>query len=101
MIILNPGDIMKKYYFISFVTKRLGKEFFDCNVIEEHPFTWLKNSLLETNFKMVLVGWQEISEEEYELYNKDEAVANPDQVVVPQISSLKLISHDPSEDLEC
>lgn len=92
---------MGKYYFISYVTKRLGKEIFDCNVIAEHPFSWLKNTLLETNFKTVLVGWQEISEKEYELYNRDEAIADPCHVVVPQTSPLELISHDPSEDLEC
>lgn len=92
---------MEKYYFISYVTKRLGKEFFDCNVIEEHPFTWLKNTLLETNFKMVLVGWQEISKEEYELYNKEDAVARPDQIVVPPTSPFELVNRDPSEDLEC
>jgi hypothetical protein len=92
---------MRRYYFISYVTKRLGREFFDCNVVEVHPFTWLKNSLLETNFKMVLVGWQEISEEEYEMYNMGETVANPNQIVVPQTSPLELIKHDPSNDLEC
>lgn len=66
---------MREYYFISYVTKRLGREFFESNVVVEHPFTWLKNVLSETNFNTVLVGWQEISEEEYERYNKDETVA--------------------------
>ena len=92
---------MKKYYFISYVTKRLGKEFFDCNVIEVHPFTWLKNSLLETNFKTVLIGWQEISEEEYEMYNKDETEANPNTIAAPQPCPLGLIDQGPSEDLRC
>lgn len=92
---------MKKYYFISYVTKRLGREFFDCDVVEEHPFTWLKNSLLETNFKTVLIGWQEISEEEYEMYNKDETEANPNPIAVPLTSPLGLIKHNPSNDLEC
>ena len=92
---------MKKYYFVSYVTKRFGKEFFHCTVIDEHPFTWLKNSLLETNSKMILVGWQEISEEEYEMYNKDETVIDPNQIVGPQTSPLELINHSPSEDLRC
>lgn len=92
---------MKKHYFVSYVTKRLGKEFFHCTVIDEHPFTWLKNSQLETNSKMVLVWWQAISEEEYEMYNKDETVADPTQIMVPQTSPLELINHGPSHDLRC
>ena len=92
---------MKKYYFISYVTKRLGREFFDCAVVEVHPFTWLKNSLLETNFKTVLIGWQEISEEEYEMYNKDETEANPNPIAAPQTCPLGLIDQGPSEDLRC
>jgi hypothetical protein len=92
---------MGKYYFISYVTKRLGREFFDCDVIEEHPFTWLKTSLLDTNFKRVLVGWQEITREEYELYNNDGAAAHTDQIVEHQTNPLELLNRDPSEDLEC
>lgn len=95
------GDIMEKYYFISYVTKRLGREFFDCSVIEEHPFAWLKTSLFETNFKIVLVGWQEISKEEYDLYNKEDAVDHTDQIVAHQTSPLDLLNRDPSEDLKC
>ena len=92
---------MRKYYFISYVTKRLGRDFFECDVVEEHPFTWLKNVLSETNFKTVLIGWQEISEEDYEMYNKDETVANPNQIEVPQSSPLELINQNPTNDLEC
>jgi hypothetical protein len=92
---------MGKYYFISYVSKRLGREFFDCNVIDEHPFTWLKNVLSETNFKTVLIGWQEISEDEYNLYNKEDAVDHTHQIVAPQTSPLELLNRDPSENLEC
>jgi hypothetical protein len=92
---------MGKYYFISYVTKRLGREFFDCNVVEEHPFTWLKNILSETNFKTVLIRWQEISEEEYEMYNNEDAVADPNQIEIPQKSPLELINRNPMNDLEC
>ena len=92
---------MKKYYFISYVSKRLGREFFDCSVVEEHPFTWLKNVLSETNFKTVLVGWQEISEEEYKMYKEEETVANPNQIEVAQTSPLELINHNPMNDLKC
>jgi hypothetical protein len=92
---------MGKYYFISYVTKRLGREFFDCSVIEAHPFSWLKTSLLETNFKIVLIGWQEISKEEYDLYDKEEAEDHTDQIVAPQTSPLELLNRDPSENLEC
>jgi hypothetical protein len=79
----------------------LGREFFDCCVVEEHPFKWLKNVLSEINFKTVLVGWQEISEEEYEMYNKEETVAEPDQIEVPQTSAIELINRNPLNDLEC
>ena len=79
----------------------MGREFFDCNVVAEHPFTWLKHFLLETNFKTVLVGWQEISEEEYEMYNKDGTVIAPNQIDVPLTSPLELINQDPSENLKC
>jgi len=92
---------MRKYYFISYVTKRLGREFFDSVVVEEHPFTWLKNVLSETNFKTVLIGWQEISEEEYEKYNNEECVAEPDQIEVPQTCTLELINRNPLNDLMC
>jgi hypothetical protein len=92
---------MGKYYFISYVSKRLGREFFDCSVIAEHPFTWLKNVLSETNFKTVLIGWQEITEEEYEMYNADRIGANSNQAEVPQNSPLDLINHNPLNDLKC
>jgi len=92
---------MKKYYFISYVSKRLGRDFFGCNIVEEHPFTWLKNVLSETNFKTVLVGWQEISEEEYKMYKEEETVANPDQIEVAQTSPLELINYNPMNDLKC
>ena len=91
---------MKKYYFITYATKRLGKEFLDCMVIEEHPFSWLKNSKLETNFKMVLVGWQEISLEEYNMYNTEGVVDGIDQIAESEANPLELINQDPSEGLE-
>ena len=94
------GYKMKKYYFITFATKRLGKEFLDCTVIEEHPFSWLKNSKLETNFKMVLVGWQEISLKEYNMYNTEEVVDGIDQMAASDVNPLELINQDPSEGLE-
>jgi hypothetical protein len=48
---------MGEYYFITYVTRRLGRQFFESEVIDEHPFNWLKKSQLETNFKKVLAGW--------------------------------------------
>jgi hypothetical protein len=92
---------MGKYYFISYVSKRLGREFFDCNVVTEHPFIWLKNVLSETNFRTVLIGWQEISEEEYEMYNQEEVEVDPNQTDVPHTSPLDLINHNPMNDLKC
>ncbi len=91
---------MKKYYFITYATRRLGKDFFDCCVIDEHPFTWLRDSRLETNLKRILVGWQEISSEEYNLYNSEEAVESVDQIAKSDASSFELINQDPSEGLE-
>jgi hypothetical protein len=92
---------MEKYYFISYVTKRLGKDFFDFCVIEEHPFTWLKASRLNTNFKISIVSWQEISKEEYDLYNIADALPDSDQIGAPQTSPFELVNSDPFDDLEC
>ena len=64
---------MKKYYFITYITRRLGKQFLDSNVIDEHPFNWLKKAQSESNNTKVLLGWQEISEEEYNIFDKDHA----------------------------
>jgi hypothetical protein len=36
---------MSKYYFITFITRRLGREYLDCDVISEHPFEWFKKDL--------------------------------------------------------
>jgi hypothetical protein len=69
-------------------------------VIEEHPFSWLKNSKSETNFKRVLVGWQEISLEEYNMYNSEEVEDSIDQVAASETDPLELINRDPSEGLE-
>ena len=35
---------MGKYYYITYVTKKLGKEFFNSDIIAEHPFIWIKRS---------------------------------------------------------
>jgi hypothetical protein len=59
---------MGRYYFVTYVTRKLGRHFFDSDVIDEHPFLWLRRPQPEANLKPVLVGWQEISEEEYELF---------------------------------
>lgn len=91
---------MTKYYFITYATKRLGKEFLDCMVIDEHPFSWLKKSRSETSFKMVLTGWQEISEDEYNMYNSEDAANGLDQVEASSANSFELINQDPSEGLE-
>jgi hypothetical protein len=91
---------MKKYYFITYATRRLGKDFFDCSVIDEHPFTWLRDFRLETNLKRVLVGWQEISKEEYNMYNSTEVVDSLDQIAKSDISPIELLNQDPSEGLE-
>lgn len=90
---------MGKYYFITYITKRLGRQFFDNAVVDEHPFQWLKRSQSESNSKKVLVNWREISEEEFRLYNDGECVEELDQALESQPSPLELISRDPSDGL--
>jgi hypothetical protein len=48
-----------------------------------------------------LIGWQEISKEEYDLYNKEDAEDHTEQIVATQTSPLELLNRDPSENLEC
>jgi len=91
---------MRKYYFITYVTRRLGREFFNSEVIDEHPFTWIKRSQLETNLKMVLAGWQELSKEEYNAYLQDEIIEDLDQAVASDVNPLELLNGDPSDGLE-
>ncbi len=62
---------MNKYYFITYITRKLGREYLESDVINEHPFNWLKKAQSEINHKIVLAGWQEISEEEYSMYDND------------------------------
>jgi hypothetical protein len=88
---------MGKYYFITYITKRLGKQFFDNDVIDEHPFKWLKRSQSESNSKKVLVNWREIPEEEFHLYN--DSAEELDQALESHPSPLELISRDPSDGL--
>ncbi|MGD0953773.1 MAG: hypothetical protein ABR985_15525 [Methanotrichaceae archaeon] len=68
---------MNKYYFITYITRKLGKEYLESDVINEHPFNWLKKARSEINHKIVLAGWQEISEEEYNMYDNDPMKSNP------------------------
>jgi hypothetical protein len=91
---------MGEYYFITYVTRRLGRQFFESEVINEHPFNWLKRSQLETNLKRVLAGWQEISEEDYEMFLDEEISENKSIIPVPRSNPLELINRDPSEGLE-
>jgi hypothetical protein len=76
---IREGIEVNKYYFITYITRKLGKEYLESDVIEEHPFNWLKKAQSEINHKIVLAGWQEISEEEYHIYDYDrmESNANP------------------------
>jgi hypothetical protein len=90
---------MGKYYFITYITKRLGKQFFDNAVVDEHPFRWLKRSQSESSQKRILVNWREISEEEYRLYNEEGCLEELDQALESQPSPLELISRDPSDGL--
>jgi hypothetical protein len=65
------GIEVNKYYFITYITRKLGREYLESDVINEHPFNWLKKAQSEINHKIVLAGWQEISEEEYSMYDND------------------------------
>ncbi len=91
---------MGRYYFITYVTKKLGREFFNSDIIDEHPFSWIKRSQLETSTKMVLAGWQEISEKEYNMYFEDKIAEDPNQITAPNDDPLELLKGDPSEGLE-
>jgi hypothetical protein len=91
--------MMSKYYFITYINKRLGKQLFDSTVIDEHPFEWLKRSQSESNSKKVLVNWREISEEEFCAYNEVEYVDKLNQALTLQPNPLELISKDPKEGL--
>lgn len=90
---------MGKYYFVTYITKRLGRQFFDNDVIDEHPFQWLRRSQSESNSKKVLVNWREISEEEFHLYNEEDCIEELDQALESQPSPLEMISRDPSDGL--
>lgn len=75
---------MNKYYFITYINKRLGRQFLDSNVINEHPFNWLKHVQSDFNKRTVLIGWREISEEEYNMFDKDEIDVRSDQTKTPK-----------------
>jgi hypothetical protein len=91
---------MGKYYFITYVTKKLGREFFNSDIIDEHPFIWIKRSQSETNSTMVLAGWQEISEKEYKMYFEEEIAEDPNRITESHADSLELLNGHPSEGLE-
>ena len=91
---------MGKYYFVTYVTRKLGREFLNSDVIDEHPFSWIKRSQLETDSKMVLAGWQEISKEELDMYFNDEIAADIDKIAAPSANPIELLKGDPSEGLE-
>jgi len=88
---------MGKYFFITYVTKKLGKEFFNSEIIDEHPFIWIKRSQLESNSKMVLAGWQEISEKEYKMYFEDGTTEDPNRITQPSANAIDLLNGDSSE----
>jgi hypothetical protein len=52
----------------------------------------------ESNAKVVLVNWREISEEEFQMYN-EEYVDQLEEAIASQPSPLDMISRDPSDGL--
>ena len=91
---------MSKYYFITYINKRLGKQIFDSDAINEHPFEWLKRSNRESNSRVVLVNWREISEDEYRAFNEIEPVDKLNQALSSQTNPLEMINRDPLEGLK-
>ena len=77
---------MNNYYFITYVTRRLGKQLFDSCVANEHPFDWLRRTQVEHNFQTILAGWQEISENEYNKYDKEMTKYDPIQTRARPVS---------------
>ncbi len=90
---------MSKYYYITYINKRLGKQFFDCDVIDEHPFEWLNRSQMESSSKRILVNWREISEDEFHTYNEIGST-KIDKDLKPQSDILQIITKDHSEGLK-
>ena len=88
---------MNKYYFITFITRRLGRQYLDSDVILEHPFEWFKNAQSKTNNKIVLVGWQEISEEEYSMYDKKGIKEDLNHTGMPRAYPYRSEDRDPSD----
>jgi hypothetical protein len=93
---------MDKYYFITYITRRLGRQFLESIVSDKHPFNWLNGVQLETNNKIVLIGWQEISEEEYNMYPKLELKEDHTRTGTSRGNLNGLEDQDPSDldDLE-
>ncbi len=91
---------MRKYYFITYATRKLGREFFNSDAIDEHPLIWIKRSQLETNSKMILAGGQEISKEEFDMYIDNETAAELDEIAAPNVNPIELLRGDPSEGME-
>jgi hypothetical protein len=91
---------MGEYYFITYVTRRLGRQFFESEVIDEHPFNWLKKVQMETNLKTILAGWQKISKEEFEMFLNGEITEDCNSIPVSQSNPVDLINMSPSKGLE-
>jgi len=70
------GIAVNKYYFITYIIRKLGKQYLESDVINEHPFNWLKRSSIGNQHTIVLAGWQEISEEEYGMFDDDRMKSN-------------------------
>ena len=88
---------MNKYYFITYTTRKLGKEYLESDVIDEHPFNWLKKARSEINHKIVLAGWQMISEEEYSMFDNGRMECNPIQPKETTADSNRLEELRPSD----
>jgi hypothetical protein len=84
------------------MTRRLGRQFLDSIVIDKHPFNWLSGVQLETNNKIVLVGWREISEKEYNMYPNLELKEDHTRTGTCRGNLNRLEDQDPSDldDLE-
>ena len=93
---------MNKYYFITYISRKLGRQYLESDVINEHPFNWLKEAQSEINHTIVLAGWQEISEEEYNMYDSDRMKSDPilPRATTADLRRLEELESSDQDDLE-
>ena len=64
---------MKKYFICISITRPDKNPMFFNNVIKEHPFIWLPKQPPMFEHKLDIISYQEISDEEFELFIKSKS----------------------------